>query len=414
MFFQLANFNNYHFRTAWDISINAKPRDDTMNLEIPPSVYLECYSKKSTRGMVAGVLLKYIRITEKNPVNLENLDEAYSRYTSSKTDSEIAADILTYPRKLQALKQSPMTVRTNVSVIDRYFADACNYQMSGNHKRLRNVGLQKNHPISREISITQQIIKQLLSHSDTRMRALILVLCSSGLRIGETLSLTFRDVDLNSKPIKITLQGEYTKNGIPRIAYISDEAGDALRAWLSVRDETKRISLLKHTHIKQDFGNDNRIFPYTRENETVRLLRLTKLCGQFAPDEQTRRNAVHFHSFRKFFITQFKLAGGNVTAAECLAGHSGYLDMAYRRIPEDELAAEYLRAMPKLTINVPDDYFECKIKQADEIAKLQINSAQQQAVINRLLQELEHVKNNQQRLSITSGTMLPSNRVDTD
>jgi hypothetical protein len=67
-----------------------------------------------------------------------------------------------------------------------------------------------------------------------------------------------------------------------------------------------------------------------------------------------------------------------------------------------------------LTSDTPDDYFECKIKNADEIAKLQINSAQQQAIINRLLQELENVKHNQGRLSLTSGTVLPSSDIDID
>ena len=387
-----------------------------MKPDILPSTYLTYYPRKSTRNMIKWILRQYIRMHTPTsvPTSDEELDAAYLKYTSSKTDSEIAADIITYPQKLFKLGLSPMTVKQRVSIIDRYFDDACNFHISGNQKRLRNLGLRGAHPVSSETTLTSAIIKTLLMHSDIRMRALILVLSSSGMRIGEALALRTTDIDFESTPVKLRLRAETTKNGMPRTAFITDEAAEAVGVWLGIREDTLALSRARHTTRMPEESDPASVFPYSRVTESTRLIRVTKRAGYYSPDTQTRHNAVHFHSFRKWFLTQFKLAGGNVTVAECLAGHSGYLDLSYRRITDDELAEEYKKVLPRLTIDTPDDYFECKIKNADEIAKLQINSAQQQAIINRLLQELENVKRNQGRLSLTSGTVLPSSDIDID
>ena len=386
-----------------------------MKPDMLPSTYLTYYPKKNTRTIIQWVLRQYIRMYSPTsvPASVEELDAAYLKYTDSKTDSEIAADIIAYPQKLFELGLSSMTVKQRVSIVDRYFDDACNFRISGNQKRLRNLGLRGARPVSIETTLTSAIIKTLLMHSDIRMRALILVLSSSGMRIGEALALRTADIDFETNPVKLRLRAETTKNGTSRTVFITDEATEALRVWLGIREDTMRLSQARHPG-KPVIEDDSRIFPYSRGTETVRLCRVTQRAGYYSPDPQTRRNAVHFHSFRKWFLTQFKLAGGNVTVAECLAGHSGYLDLSYRRITDDELAEEHKKVLPRLTIDTPDDYFECKIKNADEIAKLQINSAQQQAIINRLLQELENVKRNQGRLPLTSGTVLPSSDIDID
>jgi len=386
-----------------------------MKLDIVPSVYISYYPKKSTQKAIMWVLRQYIRIYAPSVTytSLDELDAAYQNYIDSKSDSEIAADIVAYPRKLYDLGLSPVTIKNKVSITDRFFADACNFHISGNQKRLRNIGLRQARPISNETTLTSAMIKTLLAHSDIRMRALILVLSSSGMRIGEALQLRTDDFEFGANPVKLKLRAEITKNGLPRTVFITDEAAEAVRVWLGIREDTLALSYARHPELRQSV-DPALAFPYGRTNETVRLIRVTQRAGCYSPDSQTGHNAVHFHSFRKWFLTQFKLAGGNTTVAECLAGHSGYLDLSYRRITDDELAEEYKKVLPRLTIDTPDDYFECKIKNADEIAKLQINSAQQQAIINRLLQELENVKRNQGRLSLTSGTVLPSSDIDID
>ena len=389
-----------------------------MKLEIPPTIYLGYYPKKSSRGTIQGVLLDFIRTsTNREDLTKNDIDAAYQTYTATKTDEEIAGDLITYPRKLQELGRSPVTIKTRVSIVDRFFEDVCSFKLAGNQKRLRALGLQKARPVSEEITVTTAIIRQLLTYSDNRMKALILVLISSGMRIGEALNMRTADIDFESEPVRISLHGEHTKNGLSRVVFISDEAAEALKVWLGIREDTLALSYARHPELRQSV-DPTLVFPYGRTNETVRLIRVTQRAGCYSPDAKTNHNGIHFHSFRKYFLTQFKLAGGNTTIAECLAGHSGYLDLSYRRIPEEELAGEYLRVMPRLTVNVPEDYYECKIRQADEIARLQINSTQQQATINRLLQELEAlkggIKDGHPGIVLATGGISPKDNIEID
>ena len=72
-----------------------------------------------------------------------------------------------------------------------------------------------------------------------------------------------------------------------------------------------------------------------------------------------------------------------------VAGHSGYLTDAYRRIPRAELAEEYKKVEPRLTIMAPADYGELSAgdraaiqRQAEMITRL---STEKEALETRLL-----------------------------
>jgi site-specific recombinase XerD len=87
-------------------------------------------------------------------------------------------------------------------------------------------------------AIDAQHIEQLLAVIDNpRDRALILILLRTGLRIGELLNCKVDDVDLGEQKILI-YQSDKTCDG--RAVYYSDDAHQALLAWLRVRDPLKR------------------------------------------------------------------------------------------------------------------------------------------------------------------------------
>jgi hypothetical protein len=112
-----------------------------------------------------------------------------------------------------------------------------------------------------------------------------------------------------------------------------------------------------------------------------------KKSGHYSKDKSTGRIQIHPHMLRKYFLSQF--TGDNTKHGEELAGHSGYLTDAYRRIPRAELAEEYRKVEPRLTILAPDDYGELNERdraalqrQAEMISTL---SAEKEALAARLL-----------------------------
>jgi len=61
------------------------------------------------------------------------------------------------------------------------------------------------------------------------------------------------------------------------------------------------------------------------------------------------RRDIHPHSLRKlFFTTALKVIGREL--AEALMGHKQYLDQAYRRLTEEEIAGYYAELEPSLTL----------------------------------------------------------------
>ena len=83
---------------------------------------------------------------------------------------------------------------------------------------------------------------------------------------------------------------------------------------------------------------------------TITFSRIRKRAGldEKFTDYKVPFHKIHFHLFRKFFLTKGTDTIGE-HAAHSLCGHSFYMDTYYRRSAE-ERQADYLRLMPKLTI----------------------------------------------------------------
>ena len=79
----------------------------------------------------------------------------------------------------------------------------------------------------------EEIRKILLSCSNRRLKAYLLILASSGLRAVEAASIRLRDIDLSSQPVKIHIRKEYSKTRTGRDTYVSDEAVIFLKQWIN-------------------------------------------------------------------------------------------------------------------------------------------------------------------------------------
>jgi integrase len=76
-------------------------------------------------------------------------------------------------------------------------------------------------------------VKRLLSVTqNVRDRAMILVLLRTGMRIGELLRTRVSDVHLAERKILLWV-GEKNRTG--RVVYLSEDACEAVRAWIEAR-----------------------------------------------------------------------------------------------------------------------------------------------------------------------------------
>jgi integrase len=68
-----------------------------------------------------------------------------------------------------------------------------------------------------------------------------MLLAGSGLRAVEALSIRVKDLNLQSRPAKISVRGDYTKTKTDRYVFLTEEAVNQLQQWLDYKYRTRRI-----------------------------------------------------------------------------------------------------------------------------------------------------------------------------
>ena len=359
------------------------------------SEFYELYlNKRTAAGYRTGLLHFFSFIYDCPKQNfavtaeeLEQYDQLSKRYLTEGRD--YATDIMRFAASVA--DRPPKTSRLYISALNQFYLENDIEIPQRVRKRLRN-RLPAAVAQTLEKELTRETLKEIILHMDTHGRALCLLLVSSGMRVGEVLKLHLGDIDLSQEPAEILIPGPITKNRQPRLAFMSREAAAALRAWLQVRDQYIKASGNRNAGIRKlraanKTPSDPRLFPFTYTVVRCFWTNAVQKAGYHSLDRTTGRMQIHPHMLRKFFLSQW--TGDNTKHGEELAGHSGYLTDAYRRIPRAELSKEYLKIEPRLTILAPDDYGELNERdraalqrQAEMISRL---SAEKEALEARLL-----------------------------
>jgi len=311
-------------------------KDKMSNMYLPSELFQNLHTG-STQKIYMYALKKYLEIVRSKQIECAYLDSEWMHYISS--NPNFTADFVIFSNKANTeYGLMPKTVRLYGQTVLMYLRE-CGIDLPERHLRRIKRSLPANHPISREAELDANKIRILLQHSDLRMKAIITIAVSSGMRIGEILKFKTSDINFETKPVEIYLSGDITKTKQPRKVFISSQAAGYLKEWLTETDAEKK---------------DQICFPYSTSTEITRLKKLLKKCDMYDKDPRTGRSTIHFHLFRKFFLTEFKLVA-SADAAEELAGHKGYLDESYRRLTQKQLREEYLKAETRLIIYIDED-----------------------------------------------------------
>jgi len=349
---------------------------------------LRTAATKSTyrAGILAFLDWKYGRQRAERKASLEEMqvyEVLAARYLSDKSD--YAEDLRRYAASMQ--KIPPKTAAIRMTGIKEYllFND-----IEFSEKSIRQIKsrMPKGGARTIERELDHQVLQTILSHSDVKGRALILVLASSGMRIGEVLQLRFTDMDLDAVPAEVTIRQEITKTRQKRITFLSREAVAALQEWFKVR--TKYLESAQNRNagfIARGIGSakslkDNRVFPFAGHVAQAMWRTALENAGLSSFDESTGRRQLHYHQLRKFFRSQMALTCP-VDIVEALMGHEGYLASAYRRYTTEQMAGYYAKSEGMVTLQIsPKDITRVE----SEIKK---EMQEQQAVISRLVRQNE-------------------------
>jgi integrase len=195
---------------------------------------------------------------------------------------------------------------------------------------------------------TPDELRRILLHTNTRGKALITMLASSGMRIGELLSLRVKGIDFNRNPVTIYLRAEVTKDRQSRFCFLSDESVMFLKEFLGERIGRSEDYVFQTTQRGREHAVGN--IPMTYWNADKILTVAIKNAG-LAQKDDYNRDVLHIHSLRKFFFSQLVPALGR-EVVEALMGHKMFLDLSYRRFTMDQLAEQYLKGMHEVTVMI--------------------------------------------------------------
>ena len=186
-------------------------------------------------------------------------------------------------------------------------------------------------------------ISKMLEIADERMRVVILLLSSSGIRIGAIQSIRLRNLKDNRLTVYENDKEEY-------ITFITPECKKAIDDYLDMRLRygeklVEDSFLIREQFDIRDKFQVKKARPIKRHAIRWMFDDIAKRCGVRSYEVPIA------HGFRKFFTTQLINSEVNPEIREMLLCHKIGLTGCYYRPTEDKMYSEYEKAMDNLTIN---------------------------------------------------------------
>ena len=247
--------------------------------------------------------------------------------------------------------KKPQTIRDYFSTIKDYLRKCEGVRLTS--EDVKDYITFPKHMKQQREPIQLEIIKKIMSHADPTRRALYYVLLTSGMRLGEGLSLKKTSFNIDVRPIQVHLRAQDTKTGEARDTFISEEAWERVQPIYEVTKDGEYL-FNNYTSKFKAVVSEDRYFGRLRD-KIAKKYGDKPPCDQYPEGtgilkhyEESVRHIVQIHAFRAWFMTKASMKHGS-DYSHGLAGHHTYLDQ-YIRIPNKQKAKMYLSMEKELLI----------------------------------------------------------------
>ena len=357
------------------IQTQAKTPDQALE-DYLDSIYILSHSEASLKSYRTGI------IGEKNGFRVflnekYNCNEIQLSHRIENKELDVYKTLNEYVIFLDKKGIKPKTIRLWFTVVKGYLTHLQVEVFSEKCKQV--VKLPKIRRIKKE-ALTKEVLVKLLRNLDAKLSTAVLVATASGMRIGEIAGLKLSDIEFNRDPVKINIRAETSKSREDRETYLTNEASEALKDYLTRYFSWKEDSTNSQLQDLRIFGRTSKLriddkrsrLPNSDEQLSNAVLLQKTLHRRIAKVPELNRLArngrkvIHFHAFREYFYTTVSNVSGS-NFAHALMGHHEYLDIYYT-LSEKQQIKLYQKAIPYLTIS---DY--SKIEQ--DLEKIQNNQS---------------------------------------
>jgi integrase/recombinase XerD len=218
----------------------------------------------------------------------------------------------------------PLTVKTRLSLVKAFARYLINQEVVRAEVLSRSLMIKVPELLPKAMD-PEDVKKLLLVVHHIRNRAMILLLLRTGMRIGELLQTTVNDLNLRERKIVI-LQAEKTQVG--RVVYFSDDAREALLAWLAER-----------------LSSQPKLF-YAQGRDSISYTAVRTQFQKYLAQAGLSQKGYSLHSLRHTFATELLNAGMRLECLQQLLGHTNLeVTRRYARLTDKTREQEYFRAM---------------------------------------------------------------------
>jgi integrase len=224
-------------------------------------------------------------------------------------------------------------------------------------------GIPKGRRYADDRAPTLDEIKKMCEYPDRRIKPLIYIMVSSGIRVGAWDYLCWGNIQPIEQEGKIIAARMlvYAGEDDSYISYITPSAYRELAEWMKYREESGEI-ITDNSWVMRDLW-DTRVkiskglvtIPKKLTAIGVKRLMERAIWAQGLRKKLEAGKKRHpfptNHSLRKYFKTRCELAGMKPINIENLMGHSTGISDSYYRPTENDLLQDYLKCVDALTIN---------------------------------------------------------------
>lgn len=245
--------------------------------------------------------------------------------------------------------------------------------------------------------LSRDEIRTALQYSNTKMKAVITFLASSGLRRSDMCELTVRDflgatreyhhreiiTDCEIGEVLSVLQG--VDDVVPCFELVSVKTGVAHISFCSVEACHCIVMMLVERLMKEEVHLNDLLFGLARGSVSMNFTRLSDRLG--FKWKKTRRR-FHPHALRSFFATTLTVNDVDFLSTEFLLGHKlNSVQSSYYYANPRKLKEKYVRVMDKLTFLSDVEYFDLSRDEKRELVSLR----EENADMRKRLYEIEEV-----------------------
>ena len=345
----------YRMLTAQEITTLGSP-----DARVSPSykAFIEAIKTDATRKDYLKGLKYFMEFCRITPGDYESL----LQNNDNKLIQARIIDFIIYCKNVREL--SPAAIEMYVFAIKKFYVQ--NDIVTLNWSKINSYKPERCRVVDDVAYTREQIAAMISVAGDLRDKAILLLLASTGMRIGAVSKLRLKDIqsiEITGDPLfQITV---YKKAKQQYICYTTNEAHNAISQYLEYRSRCGEILTPESFVFRKTFDRRSPLEVSIVKPITVQVISWALLQMLIKADIRQPQKILKgqhnipktglmiSHGFRKFVISNFIRAKLEFNARERLVGHktSRGLDTSYDRRPEEEILQEYCKAIPFITIS---------------------------------------------------------------